>query len=547
MASSKMTDMKRLVIAFLISFAYNICMAGPIDDLVGRAVPGYRPMLKGVPHMELVVVSECRNENVALNPNKTFAEVDMSMTQRTAYVQELGGTRGMRIVFDSQSYNDLNKYDVIVLDVNGGRLRINEKTGSVTIVGLTPLNVISRRSGTEQNVPLKEKLISELTDEDVFTLVTLKDMEFAFKDGAIINIKENYGQYVEKYHKDYKKEMNYRMDGGRAMMRDSHGNAIGMAINTSCDWRRDGDGVPQGSGTVTGIITDEQMRRYGSNTGRYLIRPLEREDIKIDSKKKSSAWIMLTGWLLDGFNGKVLDYEKAGPSEQPQTGDRLLSDTGARSYMWTDSGAKISTTSDMNNITSARQGAVWHGAVLFDCLSKDWFKWNNIGQVESANSIYVEFSSKKVKLGQAMQLCFEIAAGDINMTNSWGFPARWMVQCSVDGGEFKTLKEACTGDKWFSLRPLPCWSKKVNTGKYNKNFHTQYDFCLGSQGHVFNLPVEAAGKDKVVIKLTPADKMGFALRSNPHEPAEVQGVYDITPTSEAKALISLGSIFIEYK
>jgi hypothetical protein len=64
---------------------------------------------------------------------------------------------------------------------------------------------------------------------------------------------------------------------------------------------------------------------------------------------------------------------------------------------------------------------------------------------------------------------------------------------------------------------------------------------------VFNLPAEVAGKQNVIIRLTPAGMMGFALRSNPHEPAEVPGRYDITRTSEAKSLISIGSIFIEYK
>jgi hypothetical protein len=184
---------------------------------------------------------------------------------------------------------------------------------------------------------------------------------------------------------------------------------------------------------------------------------------------------------------------------------------------------------------------------MFDGMARDWFKWNNMGQAESVNSIFYEFSAAKVKPGQQMQLCFEIAAGDINMLNSWGYPARWTVQCSIDDGEFVTLSEACTGDDSFSLRPLPCWCKKVNTGKYNKNFHTQYDFGLGTQGHVFNLPDEAAGKGKVVIRLMPAGVMSYALRSNPHEPAEVATGYDITRASEAKALITLGSIFIEYK
>lgn len=541
------TAMKHILSVCILTLLGQFCLAGPIDDLAGRARPGFRPKLSGVPLMEVVVISDCTNENVALNPNLNFREVDMAMTRKTVYVQEPGGSRGMRLIFDSKSYNDLQMYDVIVLDVNGGRLRVNDRTGSVTVAGLTPLAVVSRRSGSEQDAPVKERLISELTDADIFTRVTLKDMEFAFKDGAIINIKENYGQYVEKYHKDYKKEVNYRMDGGRAMMKDAHGNAIGMAVNTLCNWRRDGDGVPQGSGMLTGIITDEQMRRYGSNTGRYLIRPLEKSDIKIDPKKKSSAWTMLTGWILDGFNGKQLDYEKAGPSEQPQTGDRIMSDTGAKAYLWTDSGARTYTTSDWNNITSARQGAVWHGAIMFDCMARDWYNWDNMGNAESVNSIFLEFSAAKVKSGQPMQLCFELTAGDVNMVNSWGFPARWQVQCSIDGGEFKTLPEACTADESFSLRPLPCWCKKVNTGKYNKNFNTQYDFGMGSQGHVFNLPEEAAGKEKVVVRLMPAGRMGFALRSHPHEPAEVPGSYDITRASEAKSLISFGSIFIEYK
>lgn len=539
--------MKHILTVCISVLLGHLCLAGPISDLAGRAVAGEHPILSGVPIMELVVISECESENAALNPNTSYQDVDITMARKVAYVQEPDGSKGMRLIFDAGAYNDLHRYDVITLDVNGGRLRVNEKTGSVTVAGLAPTAVITRRSGVEQDFPVKEKLINELTDEDIYTMVTLKDVEFAFKDGAIINIKENYGQYVEKYHKDYLKEMNFRMDGGRSMIRDSHGNAIGMSVNTLCDWRRDGDGVPQGSGKLTGVLTDEQMRRYGSYTGRYLIRPLGRADINIDPKKKSSAWVMLTGCILDGFSGKQLDFEKAGPTETPQVGDRIMGDTGAKSYLWTDSGSKMRTTSDWNNLTSARQGAVWNGAILFDGMARDWYKWNNMGQAESVNSIFYEFSAAKVKPGQQMQLCFEIAAGDINMVNSWGYPARWTVQCSIDGGEFITLPEACTGEDSFSLRPLPCWCKKVNTGKYNKNFRTQYDFCLGSQGHVFNLPEEAAGKEKILIRLMPAGMMGYALRSKPHEPAEVSTGYDITRTSEAKALISIGSIFIEYK
>ena len=540
-------SIKYIVSVCVLVMLAHLSIAGQISDLTKYAVPGEKPILKGVPRMEVVVVSECQNENVALNPNINFKTVDVTVTKRTAYVQEPDGSKGMRIIFDRQGYNDLQRYDVIVLDVNGGRLNINKTTGSITVTGLSPLAVISRKSDSEQNVPVKEKLISELTDDDIFTMVTLKDMEFAFKDGAIVNIKENYGQYVEKYHKEYKKEINFRMDGARTMLKDAHGNAIGMGVNTMCDWRRDGDGVPQGSGKVKGVLLDEQMRRYGSYTGRYLIRPLDKAGIMIATPKKTSVWTMLTGCIIDGQAGKVLDFESAGPSEQPQVGDRILSDVGGKAYLWTDSGAKLYTTSDWNNLTSARQGAQWHGAIMIDCMARDWFKWDNQGNAVSTNSIFFEFSAKKVKPGQKMQLNFEIAAGDVNMVNSWGYPARWMVQYSLDGANFKTLTEACTGEESFSVRPLPCWCKKVNTGKYDKNFNTQYDFCLGTQGHVFNLPDDAAGCEKVLIRLAPAGLMSYALRSKADQPAEEKTGYDITRSSEAKSLISIGSIFIEYK
>lgn len=537
----------RISLACLLLTVSMTCLAGPIADLGRLAVKDRKVVLKDIPLIEAVVVSDCKSLNNALNTNLSYKDVDLNVNGRTVYVQEPDGSKGLKLVFDSHLYNDLYRYDKVVLNLNGGYLAVNPATGSLTVSKLTPLCVVSRAMGSAQDIPAKEKYISELTDDDIYTMVTLKEMEFAFKDGSIVNIKENYGQYVEKYHKDYKKEINYRMDGAMAMMKDSQGSAIGMAINTLCDWRRDGDGVPQGSGAILGVIVDEDMRRYGNNTGRYKIRPLFREDIQIDFKKKTSSWNMLTGWIRDEFGGKFVDYEKAGSVEQPQVGDRIYSDAGARSLMWTDSGAKTYSTSDWNNIASVRQGAVWNGAIMFDCMSKDWYKWSNIGFAESANSIFLEFSSKKVKPGQVMQLCFEITAGDVNMTNSWGFPSTWMVQYSVDGGEFKTLTEACTGEKAFSLRPLPCWCKKVNTGKYNKNFNTQYDFCLGTQGHVFNIPEDAVGKETVLIKLTPASDRAFSLRSKPSDRCESPTAARITPSFPAKALISIGSIFIDYK
>lgn len=538
---------KHIMLPGILLLIGQVCLAGPIKDLESKAVDGRRVPLSGVPNMEVIVVSDCLSENTALNPNVSYKEVDLTKNGKTVYVQEADGSKGLRLVFEAKQYNELNRYDKIVLNLNGGWIEKDKITGALTVSKLTPLCVVSRESGSESDVPVKERLISELTDDDVYTLVSLKDMEFAFKDGAIVNIKENYGQYVDKYHSEYKKELNYRMDGAMNMLKDAHGSAIGMAVNTLCEWRRDGEGVPQGSGIVTGILVDEQMRRYGNNTGRYIIRPRDRADIKIDPKKKSSAWTMLAGNIRDEYGGKFIDFVAAGSSDKPQTGDRVCGDTGGKSLLWTDCGASVKATSDWNNILPVRQGAVWNGAIMFDCMAKDWFQWSNIGMMTGTNSIFFEFSSKKVKPGQKMQLCFEWTAGDVNMANSWGYPAQWKVECSVNGGEFVTLKEACTGEEAFSLRPLPCWCKTINTGKGNKNYNTQYDFSLGTQGHIFNLPDSAAGQDTVLIRITPASNRSFALRSKAHSPSDSPASAKIDISSAAKGSITIGSIFIDYK
>ena len=85
--------MKHILSVCILAILGQFCFAGPISDLAGRAVAGYHPILAGVPLMEVVVISDCENENVALNPNVSFQEVDMSMTKKTAYVQELDGSR----------------------------------------------------------------------------------------------------------------------------------------------------------------------------------------------------------------------------------------------------------------------------------------------------------------------------------------------------------------------------------------------------------------------------------------------------------------------
>ena len=109
------------------------------------------------------------------------------------------------------------------------------------------------------------------------------------------------------------------------------------------------------------------------------------------------------------------------------------------------------------------------------------------------------------------------------------------------------MKEASTGDEVISLRPLPCWCKTVDTGKAKKNYNTQYDFCLGTQGHVFNFPADAAAQETVIVRITPASNRSFALRTKAKDPSDSPHSAKIEISSPAKGLVTIGSIFVDYK
>lgn len=56
--------------------------------------------------------------------------------------------------------------------------------------------------------------------------------------------------------------------------------------------------MPQGVGTVSGIVVHTPMERWGGNVGRYSIRPFDEADIDIP-RAAASAYATLVEWRLD--------------------------------------------------------------------------------------------------------------------------------------------------------------------------------------------------------------------------------------------------------
>lgn len=514
---------------------------------LGRLVgPGHTKTLSGVV-IEGIVVSDWRSPNMELNPNEDYQTVNTGVNDATAYVQDADGACGIRIQFRDASQNRLCRYDHVKISLDGCTVTHAQNPDCITVTGLTHRSIRARSKGLPGDVKPKQKHICDLDDSDLYTFVTLQDMEYIFHGYALTEVVESYTQYTPEIHADFVSPSG-RMDGWATLLRDSDGRTIYMLVNTLCPWRRSAAALPFGSGPVGGIIVSTSMRRYGGDMGRYSIRPLYDSDIAI-SRKGRSVWKNLTGWILDGSAGAALDFEIMGHREnlyrEPvATGDRILNDCGCEAYLWTDANVRIQIESDLDSPTADKKGFAKNGAIMFRGRTVDWYDFDENGNAKGVKAFYIAFSAAKVKKAQEMALSFSWSEGDLNINHSTGFPLFWRVQCSVDGGQWITMKETATGATKVALRSLPYWDNKIEAMANDFSYKTGYDAGLGNQHRSFSLPEQAIGKDKVLIRICPAGSDISRIRKVPSTDV-AQG--KISSTESGQTFIRFGCITVDYR
>lgn len=347
--------LKYLLAAAALPLWGQAAAAGPFGQLRGLCEPGKSVLLTAPTVVEGIVVSDYRSPNMELNPNLNYYSVDLEENDRTVYVEAADGSCGIRLRFDEASENRLARYDRVRLDLNGCRLTRTAAPDCMTLTGVQALNVLSVAPGTAADLPVKERSVATLTDDDLYTFVTLRDAEFVFKEGSYTNIWEPYAQSCGELH-HYKYDINNRMDGWASLVRDSEGGAIYMLVNTLCAWRRAGKPLPQGMGPLSGVVVHTPMRRYGGDMGRYSIRPLDEGGIGV-SRKRNSPWKRLTGWLLDGSAGASLEFELLGYQNlgtEGRKGDRVLKTPEVRAVIFGPTAA-LSCTSTATTTPSGRR------------------------------------------------------------------------------------------------------------------------------------------------------------------------------------------------
>ena len=218
--------MKKLFLSVFLLLSLAALHAQSLSALRDVCPRGAVATINGSLVVEGVVVSDWRSENMELNRSLTSVRMDLRDNQRTAYIQTANGNMGVRLVFDEASENRLERYDNVVLDLIGCEITRTVSPDAITIKGVRARNFLVVRKGNTTNIPLKEKYISDLTDDDLYTCVTLKDVDVVFKDGSWANVYEPFVPYSSTLHSEVEYTPSGRMDGWATLLRDANGQNI---------------------------------------------------------------------------------------------------------------------------------------------------------------------------------------------------------------------------------------------------------------------------------------------------------------------------------
>ncbi len=472
------------------------------------------------------VINAQGNSNIYHNPQHAtrYTEVNLKDIRKIMYIQSADARYGFRLEFESdKDAGTLKRYSLATITLKGTTIR--KEDGGFVISGLKKDNVVLQKEGTAETFPRKYRSISEVTAEDIFTYVTLTDCEFVFKDGAYVNIHET---YTIKTEKNAGCRPNGMMDGWGTLVCDKSGAPAYMMLNSSCLWRRDGKGVPQGSGTLSGIVTDTPiMRYYGEDVERALqIRPMNRRDINMEFP---SLWKSVCEW---NWSDNVKAIHTASGDMDNAGKNAVVADSG-KGELRVEVDGNVTRRKEPNNpsLTSTKKGEADgfydYGALNVSAPSCNFWDWSQ----DRGLGIVLEFSLKGIK-GENLMLAFSFAAGNGKPERCLGYPVYWCVEYSTDGVSYTRVDETD-----YTLNTLPYWREN---DVYGVSYPTSLECGMGFTEHMVKLPQELFGKKTVWIRLRPSQKKAGSMAFTDRDRVAMRPELDVLTN------VSFGSIAVRY-
>ena len=421
------------------------------------------------------VISDPGNNNLEKNPQPTWSTVDFDESPRTAYIQSLDGKFGFRVKLAAgESPSILPRYATVKISLADLLLEREDAPARYTLRNLKANSVLETTPGTASSLPVKERHINQLTDDDIYTFCDMKDLELVIRYGSWTNLRHDFVLKHDTYAPNGATA--HRCDCFPRFFRDINGDNIPMLVNAYTPWRCDGKNVPKGSGTVKAIVVHSPLQRQSANKemGTSQLRVRGRDDMVLNESQGFST--VLTEWEW---------FSSTSVSKATGSTTRILPRTG-EGYMDTD--APTVTLSGSGNVAAVTGTTGGFFNKTFDVKSNtvtafrynlSWWDFTD----KKGYSVFWNFSTAGVS-GSHLALMMTCSSGYQNITDV--VPTYWNISYSTDGVNFTTLKK-----NWV-IYPCPVYAYELG------------DCAPGNAEVILELPDALFGQESVTVKMTAA-------------------------------------------
>ena len=396
---------------------------------------------------EGVIVADAGQKNMETNPMTSATSYDDNESAITNYVQSLDGKYGMRLKFATAADNTLKKGDKVKISLAGATLVREDNPVRYTLKGVSANTVT-----VEENVQLtaRQKTIAELTDEDIYTWTTLKDVEIAFSYGSYNNIRTSWLGFDPKVAN--RQNLDYRI------LMDATHSTINMLVNSDVDWYMTANGVPQGSGDISGVIVSTTTSYHDAKLlGKYQIRPMALSDIVLGDS---------------GFSEKLVEWFSVDDPKGTLSGNIFGATFGTGEM----EGVNPNQTASYLNFEGKLENAK---AFRYDGT------WWDVTNGKAGDSVKWRFSTSSCA-GKKLVLVFNAVLGKLSEDVTGQAPVNWNVEYSLNGTDYVLVKK-------IFIRPLPAKSTALTVLPAAAD-----EYCI-------ELPSEVSGQENVTIRLSAAD------------------------------------------
>lgn len=485
-----------------------------------------------------VVLNDDTEGNGAENRMISADNPDPGYSSRIIYLQDEDGSDGIKLIFARSCADVASRFDRISFDAFGLTLKRENDPVRYEIDDI-PTSIVTESQKGEAPQP-KVLGIGELSESDLYTLVRIENVEIPIRKGPFMPIDVRYIDIVTAYP---------------MVLRDIDGRSIYMMVNSDCIWSRDGNPLPQGAGSVSGVLVHETCDNFEwdqnqekaineqgvisnyitglGKIGNWQIRPVFRSDIAIADAYEDGFSSLLYEWrycdslgvnLVANYDGVQKVLRPTWPEVADPRTDTLT--TAAALYCLNDTkkvdlfvcndfthlgpytyGGSFTRPENGNGVTDAlgRQ-AHWYvypstssiGVIYSQFLGNGTVNWDLCNGSAwcalgwtKSQSWRCEFSTEGLTADNAP---LSVSLGVMNHIGYTGAPRYWSLDWSTDGENWDRL----------ALYTVPDFPASNNRRVYQ---------LPGTKYVTATLPAAAVGQEKVYIRMSPASYAGLSSGS----------------------------------